>query len=71
MTCAQTGSYNDPNRPRRTGPSPTIHLWRPKIPCHQWTWVLSKKKEPTHTSIQLLTDTFPSSFKFVILKNRA
>ena len=49
MTCAQTGSYNDPNRPWRTEPGPTIHPQRPKIPCHQWTWVLPKKKEPTNT----------------------
>ena len=53
VTCAQTGSYNDPNKLWRTRPSRTIHPWRPKIPCHQWTWVPSKKKEPTHYFIKL------------------
>ena len=46
MTCAQINSYNNPNRPWRMRPSPTIHPWRPKIPCHQWTWVLFKKRNP-------------------------
>ena len=54
MTCAQTGSYNDPNRLRRTKPNPTIHPWRPKIPCHQWTSVLSKNKNP-YRSLQVLS----------------
>ena len=48
MTCAQTGSYNNPYRLRRTGPGPTIHPWRPKIPYHQWT-TFQKKKKRTHT----------------------
>ena len=53
VICAQIGSYNNHNRPRRTGPNPTIHPWRPKIPCHQWTLVLSKKQNP-HIKATLL-----------------
>ena len=46
MTCAQTSSYKDPNRPQRIRHSQTFHPSRPRIPCHQWTWVLPKRRNP-------------------------